>query len=180
MCTHTHKHTISIVYTTVTSRVPTVLLRWNLTNSYISYQIFFPKAYHRPGNSIRIVEYHRKNIPKPNILTGSRTQDSFWVCNICSCIIFSETNNFVLGSILLSCLVTELQKPPSPGLEPRTDFVGYGVLLQSTLWNKEHWSWCRSSNVLSFQISETTLTGTRTQDTFRILTFLESLSSFKA
>jgi hypothetical protein len=32
--------------------------------------------------------------------------------------------NFYLGADLLSCVVSELQKPSSPELEPRTDFHG--------------------------------------------------------
>jgi hypothetical protein len=88
-----------------------------------------PKAYHRPDHSIRIVEYDREKIVmrKLNIFTGTRTRDSFRVCNLCSCNLPAETNNFVLGSLLLSCLITELQKPSSPGLDPRTDFRVYGL-----------------------------------------------------
>jgi hypothetical protein len=33
-----------------------------------------------------------------------------------------ETNSFGPGAVLLSCLVSELQEPPSPGLELRTLF----------------------------------------------------------
>jgi hypothetical protein len=62
------------------------------------------------------------NIPKPNIFTGTRTQDN-----------------------------------PS---------VLWPLLLQSPRRTKQLWSWRRSSIVLSFRATETTLTGTRTQDTF--------------
>jgi hypothetical protein len=37
------------------------------------------------------------------------------------------------------------------------------------------WSWRRSSIVLCFQDTETNLTGTRTQNTFGVLTHLKSL-----
>jgi hypothetical protein len=65
-------------------------------------------------------------IHKPNIFTGTRTQGSFRVCNLCYCNLPSEANNFVLGSVLLSCLVTKLQKSSSPVLKPKTYFRGYG------------------------------------------------------
>jgi hypothetical protein len=71
----------------------------------------------RPDYSIRIVEYHRKKIPKPNVFTETRTQGSFRVCDLSSCNLRAETNNFDLGAVLLSGLVSELQKPPSPVLE---------------------------------------------------------------
>jgi hypothetical protein len=45
-----------------------------------------------------------KIIPKPNIFTGTRNQDGFWVCNLCSCNL-AERNIFCLGAILTSCLV---------------------------------------------------------------------------
>jgi hypothetical protein len=40
-------------------------------------------------------------------------------CGLCSCNILAETNN---ASLLLSCLVSELQKPSSSGIESTTDF----------------------------------------------------------
>jgi hypothetical protein len=45
-----------------TSRVLAVLLRENLTNAYIFSDLSFPKAFHRLDHSIRIVEYHRKEL----------------------------------------------------------------------------------------------------------------------
>jgi hypothetical protein len=56
-------------------------------------------------------------IIKPNILTGTRTQGCFRVCGPLSYNLFAETNNFGPASVLLSCLASELQKPPSPVLE---------------------------------------------------------------
>jgi hypothetical protein len=57
-------------------------------------------------------------IPKTNIFTEARTQDIFRVCVQSSCNLVVE-ENFVLCTILLSCLVSELQKTSSPGLEPK-------------------------------------------------------------
>jgi hypothetical protein len=70
------------------------------------------KAFHRLDHSIHIVEYHRKKIitPKLSIFTGTRKQDRFWVCDLCSCNLIADTNSFCLGAILLSCLVSKLQK----------------------------------------------------------------------
>jgi hypothetical protein len=80
------------------------------------------KAYHRPDHSIRIIEYHRKKIfiPKTNIFTETRTQDSFRVCDLSSCYLLAETNNFVFWTILLLHVVSRIEEPPSPGFEPRT------------------------------------------------------------
>jgi hypothetical protein len=50
-----------------------------------------------------------------NIFSRFRTYD-LYSCNMI------ETNNFGLGPVLLSCLVSELQTLTSPGLEPRTIF----------------------------------------------------------
>jgi hypothetical protein len=38
--------------------------------------------------------------------------------------ICNKTSNFGFSAVLLSCFVSELQKPSSPRLEPRTDFRG--------------------------------------------------------
>jgi hypothetical protein len=61
-------------------------------------------------------------IPKPEIFTKKQTQYWFRVCDIISCNLLSETRQFVLSAIL-SCLVCELLKPSSSGLEHRTFFV---------------------------------------------------------
>jgi hypothetical protein len=63
----------------------------------------------------------QKIIPKP-IFTETRTQDSFRVCDLSFCNLLAETNNFVLGASLPSCLISELQERPSPGLELTTHF----------------------------------------------------------
>jgi hypothetical protein len=52
--------------------------------------------------------------------TGTRNKDRFPGLWPLPCNILVETNNFGLGAILLQCLVSELQKPPSLGLELRT------------------------------------------------------------
>jgi hypothetical protein len=69
--------------------------------------------------SLNIIE---NIIPNPKIFTETRTQDSFRVCGLSSCNILSETNKFCLGTVLLLCLVLELHKTSSSGLERRTDF----------------------------------------------------------
>jgi hypothetical protein len=58
--------------------------------------------------SLNIIE---KFILKSNIFTESRSQDCFSVCDLGSCYLFAETNNFVLDAFLLSFLVSELLKP---------------------------------------------------------------------
>jgi hypothetical protein len=64
-------------------------------------------------------------IPKPNIFTRTRTQNRFRDCNLCTCILPAETISSWF--FLLSCLVTELQKPFSQGFEPRADFRSYDL-----------------------------------------------------
>jgi hypothetical protein len=66
-----------------------------------------------------------KVIPKPNIFTETGTQGSFRVCDLSPCNLLVKTNNFGLCTVLLSCLISELQKPSSPGLEPRAVFRGF-------------------------------------------------------
>jgi hypothetical protein len=66
-------------------------------------------------------------IPKSNIFTKTKTQGSLQVGDLSSCNLLTETNNFVLCAILLSCLVSKLQKPPSLGLKPSTGFQGCGL-----------------------------------------------------
>jgi hypothetical protein len=60
-------------------------------------------------------------IPQLNIFTKTRTQDSFRVYDLSYCNPLAETSNFILSTIL-SCVVSELLKPSSSGLEPRTIF----------------------------------------------------------
>jgi hypothetical protein len=98
------------------------------------------KAYHRPHNSIRIVNIIQEIItiiiiPKTNIITATRTQGRFRVCDLSSCNLLFETNNFGLGAVLLSCLVSELQEPSSSGLELRTLFRSSGISIFSS-WSQ--------------------------------------------
>jgi hypothetical protein len=82
--------------------------------------LYCPKPYHRPAHSIRIVL-------KPVIFTETRTQNTCWVCDLSSCNLLTETNNSVLCAVLISCLISELQKNFSSGFEPRTVFRGCGL-----------------------------------------------------
>jgi hypothetical protein len=115
---------MNIIILLYTNRVTAVLLRRNSTNAYIFIA--------RKLVIGLIIQYLSLNITGKSIIpklvsTGTRTQDSFRVRNLSSCDLRTETNNFALGSVLLSCLVAEIQKPSSQGLEPMTDFRGYGL-----------------------------------------------------
>jgi hypothetical protein len=46
-------------------------------------------------------------------------------CDLCSCNSSFETNNFGLGTVLLSYLVSELQETPSPGIDLMTFFPAF-------------------------------------------------------
>jgi hypothetical protein len=59
--------------------------------------------------------------------TFTRNRTVFRGCGLCSRNLLAETNNFGLDTVLLLCLVSELQKPPSPGIELRTVFRGCGL-----------------------------------------------------
>jgi hypothetical protein len=108
-----------------------------------------------------------KIISKPNIFSGTQTQDSFRVCHLGSCNLLAETNKFCLGAVLPSCLFSELQKASSSGLETRTVFsVLWPLFLQSTRRYKQFWSRRRSSVVLSFRATGKIFAGNRTQDSF--------------
>jgi hypothetical protein len=52
------------------------------------------------------------------------TRCKFWGFGLCSCNLLAEANEFGLGGVLLSCLVSEIQKTSSLGIEPRTVFHG--------------------------------------------------------
>jgi hypothetical protein len=62
----------------------------------------------------------------------TRTQDSFSDCGLCLCHLLFETNSFGLGAVLLSYLVSELQEPPSPGLQLRTIFQSFPKCLPAS------------------------------------------------
>jgi hypothetical protein len=61
---------------------------------------------------------------KEIVFTGTRIQNIFRGCGL-----FPEPspNNCGFAAVLLSCLVTKLQEPPSSGLEPRTIFRDCGL-----------------------------------------------------
>jgi hypothetical protein len=113
------------------------------------------------------------------IFIGIRTKDSFQVCNLSSCNLLADTNKFCQGSVLLSRLFSDPQKPSSSGLEPRTVF-GVMVFVPAISSPKQLCSWRRSSIVLSFRATETALTENRTEVTFcGVVTFLCSVPSLK-
>jgi hypothetical protein len=58
----------------------------------------------------------------PTSSPGLELRTIFMGCGLCSCNLVFETNNFGLGAVLLSRLVSELQETSSSGLEPRTVF----------------------------------------------------------
>jgi hypothetical protein len=82
---------------------------------------YCPEAYHRPDHSIFVVEYHTKII-----IIETRTQELLGVYDLSSCNLLAKTNNFVLCAVL-SFLVSELQEPPSAGLEYRAGSHGPGL-----------------------------------------------------
>jgi hypothetical protein len=125
--------------------------------------LYCPKAYHRPDHLICITEYHGKLSsssslnPTPSPRLEPRT--AFQVCDLSSCNLLTETNNFVLCAVLLLCLVSELQKPSSLGITSRTVFLGlWHLFLQSPCRNKQLWSLRCTSIMLSFQATGTALT----------------------
>jgi hypothetical protein len=59
------------------------------------------------------------------MFTGTPTQDSFLLSDQNSCNLLAKKKKFCLGAVILSCLVSELQKPSSSGFEPRTVFQFY-------------------------------------------------------
>jgi hypothetical protein len=94
-----------------TSRVPAELLWGNPTNAYTFCQSLlsesFPRAWLFGTKSWTSQE---EIIPKPNIFTGTRIQDTCRVCDLYSCYLLAETNNFLpwcRSSIVLSFRATE-------------------------------------------------------------------------
>jgi hypothetical protein len=73
-----------------------------------------------------------------------------------------------LGTVLLSCLISELEKPSSLGLKFRTNFYGCGLCSYNLFAKtKKNWLWCWSSIVLSIQTTENIFTRTQTKDVFQ-------------
>jgi hypothetical protein len=134
---------------------------------------------------IRIIGYHRKIIPKRNIFTETRTQDSFQFCDLSRCNLLAKTNNFVLGAVLLSCLVSELQKPSSPGLEPRTVF---GVVAVVSVISSSYLIFVEVNNFVlcdvllsctDSKIQKPTSPGLEPRTVFGVLIFLQYLPGYK-
>jgi hypothetical protein len=73
--------------------------------------------------SLNIIE--KIIIPKPKIFTGTRIQDSFRVYNLCSCHLPAETNNFVLGSVLLFRLSYRSTETIFTGTRTQDRFSGF-------------------------------------------------------
>lgn len=54
----------------------------------------------KPPHSTRTAGYHRKIIIPTDIFTGTQNQSSFRVCDLCSCYLLADTNNFGLFAVL--------------------------------------------------------------------------------
>jgi hypothetical protein len=114
-------------------------------------------------------------IPKPNIFTGTRTQDSFRVCDLSSCNLLAETNNFVLYTILL-CLVSKLLKTSSSKIEPRTVSRGCGLCFCNVLFQTNNFGLgIVLISCLGSELQETTSPGLKLRTLCGVLTFLCSL-----
>jgi hypothetical protein len=107
-----------------------------MTNAYIFSNLYCP------GMIIQYILFNiiGKLIPSPTIFTETRTQGSFRVCDLSSCNVLAEMNKFCLGTILLSYLVSKLQKPSSSGLEARTVFRCCGFCSCNLLAEKNNFS----------------------------------------
>lgn len=69
-----------------------------------------------------VVSYGVSYVGLETILVGLKPRTDYAGCGLCSCNLLVEANNFCLGAVLLSYLVSELRKPFSSGLEHRTFF----------------------------------------------------------
>jgi hypothetical protein len=82
--------------------------------------LYCPNAYHRHYHLICAPEQHTKNNPKSNSFTKTQTQGSFRFVTLIS-VISCQNKEFFLCVVILLYIVSKLQKPPAPGLDPRTD-----------------------------------------------------------
>jgi hypothetical protein len=82
-----------------------------------------------PNHLIYIVQYNRKKLSLNPTSPGLESRTDFSGCGLCFCNPSAETNNFDLGALLSSCLISELQKPSSPELERRPYFLGCTFVL---------------------------------------------------
>jgi hypothetical protein len=67
-----------------------------------------------PFFSLALFPNYRKHLHR------NSNPGQYWDCTFCPCNFLAKTNNFGFGAVFLSCLFSELQKPPSPGLEYKT------------------------------------------------------------
>jgi hypothetical protein len=164
------------------NRVPTVLMQGNSTNAPTSYQSLFNKSWKQGDHSICITVYHRKHVLSLNPFSpGLKPSSDFHDCGFCSCNLLTETNNVSFGTIHLSCLVSNYRNHLHHDSNPGHFFRVVAFLPVISSPNKQLWSWCHSSNMLSFWATETTCIRTQTQDNFwsSDLTFLKSLLGLK-
>jgi hypothetical protein len=88
-----------------------------------------------------------------NILVTTHHWDSFRSCGLCFFNLLAGTNNFGLGAILLSCLVSEQQKTFLLGMAFKTVFRGYGLCFCNLLTETKKFKLC--AILLQSLVSET-------------------------
>jgi hypothetical protein len=121
--------------------------------------LYCPKFYHRSDHLIRIVEYRRRKLLLFLNPSSPRLEPRtvFRCCGLSFCNLLVEIINFVLGVVLLSCLVSEPQEPPSAGLELRTHFPefwpSYVLFL---VWTNKHAKFGANQYIRSRAISKHT------------------------
>jgi hypothetical protein len=76
--TYTANHKLNFVCKGISA--PSVLVRGNSTNAYITYSTYWLRAHREPNHSSRIVQYYTK----PKILPKTQTEDSFRVSDLSS------------------------------------------------------------------------------------------------
>jgi hypothetical protein len=88
----------------------------------------FSKDYQRRDHSIHILQCHAMKFSRNLTFIGIRTQYNFFRrYGICFCNRLFETNIFGLSAVLISCIVSELQKRPLPGLQLRIRFHNFDL-----------------------------------------------------
>jgi hypothetical protein len=96
-------------------------------NVYISYQSLLPESYNRADHLICVVECHGKKLslnPSSQRLKPRAVSGFVMLVPVISLL---KLRNFYLCTILLSCLVSELQKTSLSGLNSRTVFLCGGL-----------------------------------------------------
>jgi hypothetical protein len=122
--------------------------------------IYCPKAYQQAWSfdMYRWIS-QEKIITKPNIFNGTRNNVRFCVCCLCCCNLLAETNNSDFGVVLISCLVSELQEPPTQGLELRKMFRRFYLFKHLFLVSRNKYAKFRANCFIrSRAISEHTYT----------------------